>query len=140
MTTAPDGSTSSGSTGDLACNSVCGNGQLDCNEECDCGDGIDCTAEELGFVMCVDLDNVFHPEHPFTGGVLGCNLASCRFDTAACEWGCGDGIVSDGEACDPKVEAPSCADLGRGTGTDPLPCNGRCELDASTCQMTRERR
>ena len=139
-TTTRVASTSAGSSGGLSCNAVCGNGQVDCNEECDCGDDDDCTAERLDFAACVDVQNVLHPRHPFTGGVLGCNAASCRFDTSGCQWGCGDGIVGEGEACDPKAVAPSCADLGRGASTEPLPCSDLCELDASTCQMSRERR
>lgn len=139
-TTTLAGSTSTGSSGGFSCSSFCGNGQVDCREECDCGEDNDCTAERLGFAACVDVQNIFEPEHPFTGGVLGCNPASCRFDTSACEWGCGDGIVGEGEACDPKAVTPSCADLGRGASTDLLPCSELCELDASSCQMTPDRR
>ena len=64
---------------------VCGNGQIDPNEECDGAelDGQDC----VGF--------------GYSGGTLLCT-ASCSFDFAMCAAGpaCGDGVVDMGESCD----------------------------------------
>ncbi len=80
--------------------------------------------------------DVLNPDHVFTGGELRCNMASCRFDLAACEWGCGDGILAENEACDPELDTPSCADLDRGTSVDPVPCTEECELDTTVCDPT----
>lgn len=131
--TSSSDASSSGSSDGSAC-LCCGDGIVDPSEECDCGDG-DCTPASFGFATCETVTDPAQPGVVFTGGTLGCNAASCRFDLSGCEWGCGDGIVSANETCDPGVPSPSCADLGRGSSTDPLPCDpDSCNLDTVACE------
>lgn len=48
---------------------------------------------------------------------------------------CGNGILEDGEICEIDDSGPSCAALGIGSNTDPLPCNSTCTgWDTSLCQ------
>ncbi|MGH1344853.1 MAG: hypothetical protein ACRBN8_25050 [Nannocystales bacterium] len=127
-------STSSGSSSSYgsACDSPCGDGLINCGEDCDCGLE-PCTPAGVGFAVCVGMQDILNPDHVFTGGVLGCNPANCRFDFSGCEWGCGDGVIANTETCEPELESPSCADLGLGDATDPVPCDKACQLDTSVC-------
>lgn len=106
---------------------------INCGEDCDCGVE-PCTPEGLAFATCVGKADILNPKVVFTGGLLGCNPASCRYDLSACEWGCGDGIIADGESCEPTIESPSCAERGLGESTDPIPCDPTCQLDTAACQ------
>jgi hypothetical protein len=98
----------------------CGNGILEGGEACD---GVD-----LGGQTCVDQG--------FDMGQLGCN-DDCTFDTSACETieeVCGDGIVNNGEQCEPGMLGnATCASTGFVFGT--LGCNAQtCVFDTSGCQ------
>ncbi len=98
----------------------CGDGSIDPGEECD---GVD-----LGGLTCVDQG--------FDMGQLGCN-DDCTFDTSACELieeFCGDGIVNNGEQCEPGMLGnATCASSGFVFGT--LGCNAQtCVFDTSGCQ------
>jgi hypothetical protein len=98
----------------------CGNGSIDPGEECD---GVD-----LGGLTCVDQG--------FDMGQLGCN-DDCTFDTSACELieeFCGDGIVNNGEQCEPGMLGnATCASSGFVFGT--LGCTAQtCVFDTSGCQ------
>jgi hypothetical protein len=110
---------------------VCGDGIISANEECDCG-GDPCTPEGLGNTSCVDVDD---PSKPglLTGGTLGCNPASCRFDTSQCTY-CGDGEINGIEQCEPGLPIDlTCEALGRGTG-GLLGCDEQtCMADTSAC-------
>ncbi len=110
----------------------CGDGIIGRNEDCDCGAG-PCTPSTLCFAECSDVrPHSLEHRGPLTGGVLGCNPASCRFDTSLCTW-CGDGEIGDNETCEPEIPTLTCADLGLGAGTEPLPCTDLCVLDTSVC-------
>lgn len=130
--TSTHGASSDSSSGGFVCNSLCGDGLVNCGEECDCGIK-GCTAEGLGFQTCRSLVDILNPDHVFTGGELRCNMASCRYDFGGCEWGCGDGILAQDEACDPGLDTPTCAELDMGTAPDPVPCTEDCELETSVC-------
>jgi len=122
---------SSESTTEDGGGAICGNGEIEGAEECDCA-GLACTLDGLGGTQCPDVDDPNFPG-PITGGVLACNDASCRFDTSMCTY-CGDGLVlGDLEECESDVEIETtCNELGRGTGGQ-LACNSDCSLDATAC-------
>ncbi len=125
-TTDEGDSSSSGGFG-----SLCGNGTLEGTEDCDCGDDGECTMEELGGNAC---ENIRDPLVPgiLTGGPLGCNPASCRYDTTQCVY-CGDGELNGNEVCelDQPIET-TCEKLGKGTaGT--LTCMDTCQVDTTAC-------
>lgn len=97
----------------------CNDGTVDPGEQCD-GENLDgWTCEGLG------LD----------GGDLGCDMASCTFDTADCMpmGGCGDGMIGPDELCDgANLQGFDCESLGFSGGTlgcDPITCT----FDASAC-------
>ncbi len=132
-TTVADTSSESGTTGVTPCGaggSVCGDGFVCGNEECDCG-GVECTPQSFGEITCIDVSDPSLPG-PITGGVLGCNPASCRFDTSLCTF-CGDGEVNGNEQCEAgePVQA-TCAQLGAGVAGD-VECNNACEIDTTQC-------
>ncbi|HET6584173.1 MAG TPA: hypothetical protein VFG69_12010 [Nannocystaceae bacterium] len=128
-TTDPDTS-SAGPSSEDGGGAVCGNGEVEGNEDCDCG-GLGCSAEDLGNTTCLD---VVDPKLPgaITGGILGCNPASCRFDTSMCTY-CGDREINGNEACEPDEDIPStCASLGAGVA-GPVVCDAACQIDTSGC-------
>lgn len=128
------GESSSGSSGAIYC-ACCGNGLLDGSEECDCGDDNDCTPAEMNFTTCEDLSNPLRPGVVYTGGTLRCSPASCRYMFEEC-FGCGNGTIDPGEACEPEVPTPTCAELGVGTSKEPVPCDpATCQLDTSSCVL-----
>lgn len=111
----------------------CGNGLICGTEECDCG-GMVCTPEGLGFAECAGLVNRMVPDRVYTGGTLDCSPASCQYVFTACTY-CGDGTINGNETCEPDL-APqdTCASLGLGDATEPLPCDASCQLDTSSCR------
>lgn len=134
--TAPqDTSTGSSSTDapeDTGCEgSICGDGIVCGNEECDCGTPFVCTPQSFGELTCADVEDPTLPG-PITGGVLGCNMASCRFDTSMCTY-CGDGEVNGNEQCETgdPVNA-TCEQLGAGVAGEVV-CGDACQIDTSGC-------
>ncbi|MEM6994556.1 MAG: hypothetical protein AAF721_28840 [Myxococcota bacterium] len=127
----PDSTSSGGSSSDdNSMGSICGDGVITGNEECDCGGG-PCTPEGLGNMGCADAENPL-VKGPLTGGVLGCNPASCKFNIDLCTW-CGDKEVGDGENCEPGMEiTTTCMELGEGSVGD-LSCGELCQIDTSGC-------
>jgi hypothetical protein len=67
-----------------ACQTTCGNGMVDANENCDDSD--------LNGATCSSIA-------PFDSGTLGCS-ATCSFDTSGCG-DCGNGMVDGDEDCEP---------------------------------------
>lgn len=95
---------------------LCGNGQLDGDEECEGSDAMGMT--------CADINAGV--------GELSCNPATCTFDASACG-ACGDGIVqSPREECDgDDLADATCEALGYTGGA--VGCAANCQLDISAC-------
>lgn len=109
---------------------LCGDGIISGPEDCDCG-GFPCDLDDLGGLSCVDVKDPAIPG-VLTGGVLGCNMASCRFDTSLCTY-CGNEIVDGNEQCEEEEEIDTtCEALGVGIA-GPLTCNASCQIDTSMC-------
>lgn len=111
--------------------SLCGNGTIEGQEDCDCGDDGECTKDELGGIACESTTDPLVPGI-LTGGPLGCNPASCRYDTSQCVY-CGDGELNGNETCelDMPIET-SCSELGKGTAGKLL-CMDSCQVDTAAC-------
>ncbi len=130
MTDSTGDSSSESSSGEPPCGALCGDGLICGAEECDCG-GFPCTPEDFGGLGCVDVKDPTIPG-VLTGGTLGCNPASCRFDTSLCTY-CGDGEINGAEECEDDDEiATTCEALGAGTA-GPLTCDAACKIDTSGC-------
>jgi len=90
-------------------NSICGDGVIEGQEECDGDKFGDLTCESLGFA----------------GGSLLCD-ASCRVDRSPCSR-CGNRILEDGEVCDrDDLGMATCEALGHPLGGR-LRCNDTCD-------------
>lgn len=125
-----------GSEGELTCDATCkvntdkciiatcGNGILDPNE------GEECDTNLAILDDCQSLPG-------FVSGSLSCD-SDCKLVTAACvPIVCGDGIISDGEECDPIAGAPieSCETLGFGKGFSALsPTCDQCQYNTTDCE------
>lgn len=134
-TTEGEGLSSSSDDGISGCDDngqCCGNGIINGSENCDCG-VMPCTPAGLDFAECAGLFNPVFPDRVYTGGILDCSPASCQYVFTTCTF-CGDGNVNGNEAC--ELDSPpqdSCASLGLGEQTEPLPCDESCQLDTSSC-------
>lgn len=118
------------SSEDEGMGALCGDGIISGPEDCDCG-GFPCGADDLGGATCLEVKDPLVPG-PLTGGVLGCNMASCRFDTSACVY-CGDEEVNGNEECEEGEDIlTSCSALGVGIA-GPLTCDASCKIDTSAC-------
>ncbi len=126
------GTTQGGWDDGPVCFQCCGNGAIDGTEQCDCG-GNFCDPVGLNFAECEELINPLFPDRVYTGGFLDCNPASCQYNFNQCAF-CGDTVVNGNETCEPDPPpTETCASLGLGKGTEPLPCDPSCQLDTSSC-------
>nr|HEX4314001.1 hypothetical protein [Kofleriaceae bacterium] len=95
-----------------------------------CGDGVavnpeQCDGSDLGGNTCATVAG-------FTAGTLGCDTATCRFDTSSCT-DCGNGVVEAGEQCDGSdFGGSTCQSEGFESGTLSCTTPG-CQIDTSTC-------
>jgi len=122
------------SSGKLKCNAdcsfdlsdckvpVCGDGNLDDNEECDG------TKFQTEWNTCAKVSPLYE------SGTLKCT-SDCEVDASACKTICGNGKLDANEECDGKVFDPSmsqCSDwIPETTGS--LSCTSTCEVDYSQC-------
>jgi len=118
--TATDDSTSDGGSHGQAC----GNGVIEGTEQCDCG-GMPCSPAGLAGMQCLGLVNDQFPDRNYTGGILDCSPASCKFVFTTCTY-CGDDNLNGMELCEDGDNGPSCQDLGLGSSTADLPCGPTC--------------
>ena len=125
------GEAESSSSGGFSGGAQCGNGVIEGDEDCDCGDDGECTEEEFGGSACEDLKDPLVPGI-LTGGTLGCNPASCRYDTSQCVY-CGDGELNGNETCELDLPIETdCQELGKGTAGK-LACMETCQIDTAAC-------
>jgi hypothetical protein len=95
--------------------SMCGNGMVDADEDCDQND--------FGLQTCMTWG--------FLAGELACN-DDCTANTSGClsESVCGDGVISGEEDCESSTDQ-TCVSLDLGEGE--LGCGKDCTYDASGC-------
>jgi len=106
---------------DLQCGSTCGDGVKAATEQCDGAD--------LGGASCESLG--------YASGTLGCDPATCGFDTSACvpaaPSSCGNGTIESPEQCDgADLGGATCTSLGYTLG-GALACGAGCAFDTSGC-------
>ncbi len=125
---------------DSDCSPSCGNGVVEVGETCDprsscpasCDDGIDCTVDQMtgSRANC----NVACSHTSVTTCVAGdgCCPAGCNANNDSdCSPKCGNGVVEDGETCDPKSSCPASCDDGMACTVDQMTgsranCNVAC--------------
>lgn len=105
-----------------ACETTCGNGQLDEGENCD--------GEQFRWAQSCDEANL-------GSGPLGC--VDCEVDLSVCpeRFSCGDGVLQDWETCDSdESRGPrTCEEAGL-PSSNRLNCSDDCrELDFSPCEQ-----
>jgi cysteine-rich repeat protein len=103
-----------GDTPDAGPVSVCGDGIVEIDEECDGAPIGSC--EDMGYV----------------GGELAC-APTCTLDKSGClEAACGNGTIDPGEVCDgAELAGASCVSEGFVTGD--IACGPDCQLDTGDC-------
>jgi hypothetical protein len=112
-------------------NNSCGDGVVNGNDQCDCGDaGTPCTSAQLKGKSCSDF--MSPANKPYTGGTLKCfSPNNCQVDVSGCTW-CGDAVRNGSEACDGgDLGGQSCVGLGYASGS--LKCRPDCTYDKSGC-------
>ncbi len=100
----------------------CGNGRLDPGEACDPG-------------LPADLPACAAVDARYDGGTPRCT-AACELDTRPCTPPpCGDGVLADGEVCDPSVlrEVP-CREIDPRFKSGLATCGDTCTPDLTGCQ------
>jgi hypothetical protein len=130
-----DGCCPAGVTADLDadCPALCGNGVLDPGEMCDpaiaatqagacpasCDDGNPCTADQRNGAGCQATCS-HTPITSFTAGDGCCPSGANRNQDSDCPAKCGNGVIEEGETCDP------------GAGS-PVSCPASCPASPSAC-------
>ncbi len=95
---------------------LCGNGSLEGNEECEGGNLQGESCDSLGQGV----------------GTLRCSPTTCTFDTSSCG-SCGDNIAQTSEDCDgTELNGASCEMLGFSGGT--LACSSSCQFNTGACE------
>lgn len=109
---------------DSDCNSKCGNGVVDPDEECD--------SANLNGKSCADVG--------YASGVLACT--DCKFNSAKCLYSgvpatCNNGVIDPGEECDgSSLNGKTCWDIGGSNPSGILKCDTHnCKFDTSNCNL-----
>ncbi len=107
--------------------------------------GIVLPGTDLGFALESPTDMCFIPgtsaSHPGPDapgpwwpaavGTIGANAQQYRIYVAEIEQRCGNGVVEEGEDCEPGNLGASCQSIGLGAGS--LSCRSDCSFDTSEC-------
>ncbi|MDD9935598.1 MAG: hypothetical protein OXT09_18450 [Myxococcales bacterium] len=142
----PGNATPTGAAGGQAPTAVpqsCGNGQLDEGESCDpaatcpssCDDGDACTQDALSGSAATCDAACMHTPIAACVPDDGCCPAGCDSNQDSdCEPQCGNGVLEEGELCDPLESCPTECDDGDPctTGTltgDAASCSAACEQE-----------
>ncbi len=100
------------------CQSSCGNGLLEPDEQCEAGDVGQATCQDVGFAEI---------------GALSCHASSCTFDLSGCTATCNNQLREPGEECDGQdLGQTTCEDLGFTEGGD-VGCRGDCTFELNNC-------
>lgn len=77
-------------------------------------------------------DVIFGPE--LNAQPSACMKTACAPTSAYAPQLCGNGVVDQGEACDPPGATQTCAGLPGGFVTGPATCSAQCQWDTSQCK------
>jgi hypothetical protein len=119
----------------LGCTAACTYDRAACAPTGFCGDGVingaeQCDGDALAGANCQSAGGYY--EEPG----LACN-SECRFDFGGCSGRCGDGEITNLEACEPGIALDAahdtCGDFGYYNTAAAVTCSGICQLDVSAC-------
>lgn len=108
---------------------VCGDGELQEGESCDCGMMGACTPAQLGNTTCMNLPAPSGGN--YSGGTLGCMAGACTYVETGC-FACGNGVLDMGEQCDgANLAGATCGSQGFDAGS--LACSASCTFNTGAC-------
>ena len=101
--------------------STCGNGVMDADEACD---------GSIGEATCETFDG----SKTWVSGEPVCSKTTCQLEVGSCvEQKCGNGVLDEGEACDPGAPKLACSDYNSSYVSGTTKCTSECQVDATGC-------